>query len=184
MANINRRFERISKEASYALRHAPLECGLDLDDEGFAPIEQLLAYLNKNKQNSVTKSDLEYIIEKSDKKRHEIVGDKIRALYGHSISARIIKQVSVPPSFLYHGTTHKSLEAIMANGLLPMGRQYVHLSVDVDMAINVGKRRDANPVILRIDSQKAYEEGIVFYIGNDNVWLCDAIPPKYINVFY
>ena len=61
-----------------------------------------------------------------------------------------------------------------------MGRQYVHLSTDVETAISVGMRRDEDPVILEIDAQAAFRSGIKFYIGNDKVWLCDELPVRYI----
>lgn len=85
--------EKLSKEISYALRHAPWEYELELDEEGFVPIEQLLHALNEGgnyvDDRPVTKEDLEEIIRTSDKKRHEIVGDRIRALYGHSVPQSI-----------------------------------------------------------------------------------------------
>lgn len=78
-------YVKLSKEVSYALRHAPWEYELELDENGFVLIEQLLNSLNSLNEygRNVTREDLEYIIANSDKKRHEIVGDKIRALYGH-----------------------------------------------------------------------------------------------------
>lgn len=80
-------YVKLSKEISYALRHAPWKYELVLDENGFVPIEQLLHSLNSLNEygRNVTKEDLEYIISNSDKKRHEIVGDKIRALYGQSV---------------------------------------------------------------------------------------------------
>ena len=177
---------KLSKEVSYALRHAPHEYELELDDEGFVPINQLLSALNEtsNYDRDVTKEDLEYIIKNSDKTRHEIKDDKIRALYGHSVSNRIKKEAAIPPEILYHGTSHKSLDSIKENGLLPMNRQYVHLSTDKDTALLVGKRRDDNPVLLEIDAKRAFEEGTIFYIGNDKVWLCDEVDAKYIKIIY
>lgn len=37
---------KLSKEISYALRHAPWEYELELDDEGWVDIEQLLINLS------------------------------------------------------------------------------------------------------------------------------------------
>ena len=175
---------KLSKEISYALRHAPWEYELELDSAGFVPVEQLINAVNEsgNYDRPITVSDLEHIIEISDKKRHEIQGDKIRALYGHSIPMHISKDAVVPPDVLYHGTTHKALEAILNDGLKPMGRQYVHLSVDTETAVQVGKRRDTAPVILVIDAHKAYTDGIVFYKGNDKVVLADYVPARYISI--
>ncbi len=175
---------KLSKEISYALRHAPWEYELELDREGFVPIEQLINAINEsgNYDRPITVSDLEHIIEISDKKRHEIQGDKIRALYGHSIPMHISKDVIVPLEVLYHGTTHKALNAILNDGLKPMCRQYVHLSIDTDTAVQVGKRRDDSPVILVIDAHKAYTDGISFYKGNDKVVLADYVSAQYIRV--
>ena len=59
-------------------------------------------------------------------------------------------------------------------------RQYVHLSQDVETAQNVGKRHDDKPYILRIDSLRAWNDGISFYYGNEKVWLADTVPSIYI----
>ena len=173
----------LSKEISYALRHAPWEYELELDEKGFVPIAQLLHALNESGayECEVTQADLEQIITTSEKKRHEIVGDKIRALYGHSVPQIIKKEPGIPPAVLYHGTTHKALPQILQDGLKPMQRQYVHLSVDVDMATRVGKRRDPNPIILKIDAVAAQKAGVQFFIGNDKVWLCKAVPKEFLS---
>lgn len=174
----------LSKEVSYALRHAPWEYELEVDEEGFVPVSQLLAALDEtgHYERSVTVEDLRHMMEVSDKKRHEIVGDKIRALYGHSIPMHIKKEKTVPPDVLYHGTTHKALDRILKEGLKPMSRQYVHLSKDIGTALLVGKRRDDKPVLLSVDAKKAYEDGIKFYLGNDKVVLTDYVPSKYLKV--
>ena len=172
----------LSKEISYALRHAPWEYELEIDEEGWVPIEQLLYSLRENKQwNDIKKSHIIEMINQSEKKRHEIHNEKIRAFYGHSIPMKIKKTEGKPPRLLYHGTTQESKEKIMQGGLLPRSRQYVHLSQDVGTASEVGKRRTQNPVILTINAQKAYENGIKFYLGNEKVWLADFVPYQYIN---
>ncbi len=177
-------YKKLSKEISYALRHAPWEYELELDSEGFVPTEQLLAAINENGKHGreITVNDIEYIIANSDKTRFEIQGDRVRALYGHTIPMHISKEPIEPPAILYHGTTHKAAQIILKDGLKPMKRQYVHLSVDTDTAVQVGKRRDSDPVILKIDAAKAHSDGVKFYKGNDKVVLADYIPPEYISM--
>ena len=176
-------YKKLSKEISYALRHAPWEYELELDSEGFVPTEQLLAAINENGKHGreITVNDIEYIIANSDKTRFEIQGDRVRALYGHTIPMHISKEPIEPPAILYHGTTHKAAQIILKDGLKPMKRQYVHLSVDTDTAVQVGKRRDSEPVILKIDAAKAHSDGVKFYKGNDKVILADYVAPKYIS---
>ena len=177
-------YKKLSKEISYALRHAPWEYELELDSEGFVPVEQLISALDESGKHGrpITVSDLEYIIANSDKTRFEIQGDRVRALYGHTIPMHISKEPIVPPAILYHGTTHKAAKIILKDGLKPMKRQYVHLSVDTDTAVQVGKRRDSEPAILKIDAAKAHSDGVKFYKGNDKVVLADYIPPEYISM--
>ena len=175
-------YVKLSKELSYALRHAPWEYELELDNHGFVPVQQLIDAINENGRydRPVTLNDLIQILEKSDKKRHELQGDKIRALYGHSVPTRISKEIIVPPEVLYHGAPHKALGSIMRDGLKPMGRQYVHLSVDSKTAVQVGKRKDENPVILIIEAANAHNNGVTFYQGNAKVVLADYVPHVFI----
>lgn len=136
----------------------------------------------KKYSREIVEADLEYIIKTSEKKRHEISGDKIRALYGHSIPMKIEKSIGNPPDILYSKTAKRFLDSILQNGLQPMSRQYVHLSADTETATQVGKRRDNQPVILKIDTKLASLSGIAFYIGNEKVWLTDSVPPQFISV--
>ena len=136
----------------------------------------------KKYSREIVEADLEYIIKTSEKKRHEISGDKIRALYGHSIPMKIEKSIGNPPDILYSKTAKRFLDSILQNGLQPMSRQYVHLSADTETATQVGKRRDNQPVILKIDTKLASLSGIAFYIGNEKVWLADSVPPQFISV--
>lgn len=146
-------------------------------------IEQLIYSFNEEKQwSELDIKDIIYVIENCDKKRFEIEGERIRALYGHSIPQKIIKEPLQPPEILYHGTTRRFLSMIKEKGLLPKGRQYVHLAVETDVALQVGKRRDDQPALLIINSRDAWNEGIKFYKGNEKVWLADFIDPKYIGI--
>lgn len=168
---MNSRLTHISKEISYALRHHPEEYGLALDAQGFVEIADLLAAVNAKHpgRRPVTSSDLEEIVATSEKKRHEISGTRIRALYGHSCKEQVVHEQAVPPSVLYHGTARRFLPSIFDQGLLPMERQYVHLSADIPTALEVGRRRDARSALLIVDAKRASASGIGFYEGNGSV---------------
>ena len=175
-------FVKLSKIVAYILRHKPEDYGLFLDENGFVSINDLITAINiKNKfERDINKDDLIYIIDNSDKKRFEINADKIRALYGHSRYIEIKQESALPPDILYHGTSHKAYSEIKKYGLKPMSRQFIHLSEDIGTAVAIGKRRDDFPIILEINASKAYNSGIIFYKGNDKVWLCKKIPIEYI----
>jgi putative RNA 2'-phosphotransferase len=174
-------YTALSKEVSYALRHAPEKYGLTLDDEGWTDISTLLSSLSKDKRwSGVRQEDLEAMIETSVKKRHQIAGGRIRAYYGHSIQQEVVKEAQTPPEHLYHGTTNMAIPKIRVEGLNKQERQYVHLSEDIETAVETAMRRDKNPVLLRVHAGKASRSGIRFYPGNDTIWLSDAIPAEFL----
>ena len=39
----------------------------------------------------------------------------------------------------------------------------------------LNKRKDKHPIILEVNTEKAREEGVKFYLGNEKVWLADEI---------
>ena len=175
---------RLSKAVAHALRHAPWVYELELDAEGWAPLEQLVSALREKggKWKAVDRAAVEAMMASASKQRYELDGERIRALYGHSVPGRIEKKPGTPPAELYHGTAPTTAPLITTDGLRPMRRQFVHLSVDREMATAVGSRKSAEPVILTIDAKTAHADGVAFYEGNDRVWLADFVPASYINV--
>ncbi len=166
---------------SHALRHEPELYGLKLLNEGWVDTSDLLMAIRREPAfENITLNDLENVIHSSKKKRHEIKGDKIRALYGHSTSVKLEYKASKPPETLYHGTTEDSIDKIMQEGLKPMNRQYVHLSAVKKEAIQVAKRRSKNIILLEVQARKAYSKGTEFYYS-DSVWLCKYLHFDYIN---
>jgi len=172
----------LSRAVSHALRHEPWLYELELDGEGWASVEAVLIALRceRREWTYLTDADLDRMIAASSKRRHEINGAKIRALYGHSIPARLRKASARPPDVLYHGTAPASVPCIRLSGLLPMGRQYVHLSVDAATAAEVGRRKSPQGTILRVLADDAHANGILFYEGNERVWLADRVPAEFI----
>ena len=175
-------YVRLSKTISHALRHAPWLYELELDEEGWTPVADLLAGLRRHRRawENLTEEDLRAMMARPGKKRFEIREGKIRALYGHSIDMKIRKEPATPPGRLYHGTAPKTAATILREGLKPMNRQYVHLSADQETAQEVGRRKAQNPIILTVRAAEAHAAGISFYHGNEMVWLADHVPPEFI----
>jgi putative RNA 2'-phosphotransferase len=44
----------------------------------------------------------------------------------------------------------------------------------------VAKRWHSEFQILKVNAKQAFEDGINFYEGNENIWLADFIPSQYI----
>lgn len=176
------KYSDLSRAVSHALRHEPWVYELELDHEGWVPVESLLTALRpmRPEWSSLLESDLSEMIQRSDKQRHELKDGKVRALYGHSIPGKLARVPDQPPAILYHGTAPETAAIIQQEGLKPMGRQYVHLSVDIPTAEQVGQRKSKTPVMLKILTEQASQTGIQFYQGNDRVWLADEVPPDCI----
>lgn len=172
----------VSRVTSHALRHEPWLYELEIDEGGWVTTEALLAALRGERHawSSLTEADLATMIAQADKKRFEMTGDRIRALYGHSTPQKLLKEPAEPPATLYHGTSPDAVKHIKADGLRPMSRQYVHLSTDTEMALQVGCRKAEAPIILVVHAGAAHASGVAFYRGNDRVWLADLIPPSFI----
>lgn len=165
------------KHLSYLLRH---DKNYKFDEHGYREIKDLI------QNHGYTKDEIELIVNTNDKQRYEFNSNKtkIRARQGHSIPINVDLTEAVPPSELYHGTASRFLSSIFDNGIKKMNRNYVQLSIDKKTAIDVGKRH-GEPVILIIDTKKMYDDGIVFYLSNNNVWLTEFVNKKYIkNVDY
>jgi len=168
---------KISSFMSYIIRHNPM--GLEISKDGFVPIPKLVDLMRK-RYPWLDEGHLREIVVRDRKGRYEITDNKIRALYGHSIDASPPLSLSSIET-LYHGTTKESAEKILTEGLKPMGRKKVHLSRSIEDAIDVGRRRTNNPVVLQIDCKAAMDNGIKVEKATDRVYCANYIPVEYIS---
>jgi putative RNA 2'-phosphotransferase len=171
----------ISKFLSYVLRHQPEAIGLSLDKEGWAFISDLILYSVKEGY-MLDDNLIRNIVDNSDKKRFTISDDglRIRAAQGHSTQqVNIAYTEKNPPCILYHGTATRFISAIRGQGLIPLSRQYVHLSPDEDTAIQVGQRH-GKAVVLKIKALNMYEQGFKFFQADNGVWLTETVPYRFI----
>jgi putative RNA 2'-phosphotransferase len=173
----------LSRAVSHALRREPWLYELELDEGEWASVESVLAAFTKERPEwaDLCEADLVRMIEDSSKRRHEVKEGRIRALYGHSIPGKVKRTPVTPPDVLYHGTAPDVIELIRSLGLLPMGRQYVHLSVDEATALEVGRRKTRKPTIVRVLAAHAHVNGIGFYEGNEKVSLAGGLCPGSIH---
>ena len=172
--------KRISKFLSLVLRHKPEVIDLNLDEHGWVDVKILLDKMKENRR-PISKETLRAIVSTNDKQRFAFndTETRIRANQGHSIEIELNYSPLQPPDILYHGTAHRNKASIFENGLQKGKRHHVHLSKDVDTAINVGKRHGI-PIVLEVLAKNMYEKGHNFYCSDNGVWLTDHIHPKYL----
>ncbi len=171
--------DSMSKFISLILRHHPEAAYIELDEHGWADVDKLIKGI-KRTGKKMNMELLEEIVRTDNKQRYSFNEDKtrIRANQGHSISVDVGLKEQEPPVFLYHGTAVGFYQRIQEQGLKPMGRLYVHLSKDVETAVNVGKRH-GKPIVLKIHSGDMYRYGQTFYLSENGVWLTKNVAPKY-----
>lgn len=163
---------RKGKHLSFLLRH---DTEYKFDEHGYREVSDLI------KNHGFTKDELTEIVETNDKQRYEFdnTKNKIRARQGHSVEINVDLQEALPPDVLFHGTATRFLDSIKEKGILKMSRNYVQLSENFDTAMEVG-RRHGKPVVLGVDTKTMREDGIKFYLSNNNVWLTEFVDSKYI----
>ncbi|KAL2130405.1 hypothetical protein VTI74DRAFT_6514 [Chaetomium olivicolor] len=148
----------LSKALSKLLRHQAQSAGVELDKEGYAPLDKVLSW-GPLRSLAPTFSEILAAVHNSDKQRFALKPNPstnpslnasstdpshwlIRANQGHSIkldSEHLLKPLSpesptpegalpIPP-FVIHGTYFAFWPSIVSSGgLKPMGRNHVHFS--------------------------------------------------------
>lgn len=177
---MNKQLVRYSKFLSLILRHKPETIGLRLDGQGWTDVDELLTKAQAHGV-TLTRPQLEQIVATNDKQRFALSpdGQRIRANQGHSIQVDLGLEPQIPPPHLYHGTATRFLDSIRQQGLLARGRDYVHLSADMETAIRVGQRH-GKPSVLLIQAEAMHQAGVLFYRSANGVWLVAQVPPQYI----
>ena len=171
----------MSKFLSLVLRHQPAVIGMQLDIEGWLPIDELIENANKHGK-PITLELLHEVVATNDKNRFALGEDglRIRANQGHSVAdVELNLEAKTPPDLLFHGTVAVFLESIREHGLQKRSRNHVHLSVDEATAVKVAQRR-GKPIILVIEANRMCEVGYEFYLSANGVWLTDKVPPDQI----
>lgn len=180
IADLPDRYEKIGRLMSVVLRHRPETIGIALDEHGWAKVPELIDGIKKQYPFNIWM--LEEIVRTDSKQRYSFNKDKtlIRANQGHSIQVDVELETAEPPKYLYHGTAEKSKDKIDREGIKPMKRLYVHLSKDIETAVEVG-RRHGKPIVYVVDTGRMHADGHVFYKSVNGVWLTKYVPVEYLS---
>ena len=174
------KIERITRSLAYMLRHQPEKFDLDLDPYGYAELDETLRALNERLGEPVSEEELIHAVRSGDRPRYEIVGEKIRALYGHSIQVEPGAPAK-PPEFLYVALPSEDVDRARRFGLRGGRRRYLHLALTEDDACDAGRRAAEEYTVLRIRALDAWEEGYDFY-DRQALWLAETVPTHLLEV--
>lgn len=171
----------ISGFMSWALRHDPESAGIDVDEQGWTTIDGLVdAAIDQ--YPFATRQVIEGVTSLDPKGRYEISGDKIRAVYGHSIPVTINSASEDIPDTLLHGTATENVPSILEDGLKPMGREKVHLTSDEKEASKIGNRHSSDITILEVDVKGLEESGQSVEERSELIYTTNEVEPEYITV--
>ncbi|MCY3777627.1 MAG: RNA 2'-phosphotransferase [Candidatus Aminicenantes bacterium] len=169
---------RISKLLSLILRHRPDEFGLNMDEYGYIPLEEVTEAVQQ-RYAEVGEEDIRRLVEDSRPKRFEIVEEYIRALYGHSFYLEIDDDPIDPPEKLFMGTTVKAGRKVPEEGLRPVDRSYLHLSMTREVA-EARSHEPGEPCVVEIEAKRAFEEGGIEFYARGEVILSREIPVEFV----
>jgi putative RNA 2'-phosphotransferase len=172
---------RLSRFCSGALRHFPGEVGLELDGAGWTALGDLVAAATA-RYDWADRAAVAGVVATDPKGRYERRGDRVRAAYGHSVDVTLSPTDAAVPDRLYHGTDPDALDAILAEGLRPMGRQSVHLAASPADARTVGSRHAADPAVLAVDAAAMRADGRRVDRRGADTYTTAAVPPRYLSV--
>ncbi|VVC88748.1 unnamed protein product [Leptidea sinapis] len=164
----DRREVQLSKLLSWLLRHGANKEGLQISNDGYIAVSELL--LHHSFRGKYNKSDIIRVVENNSKKRFKLRQNpqnnilEIKANQGHSIDINNTDLIQIlEPKYqtLVHGTYFKYWPKIKNAGLHHMSRKHIHLS-------------------------KALADGIRFYESENGVVLTEGnvngyLEPKYFS---
>ena len=173
---------KTSKFLSLVLRHKPEVIGIELDEQGWVNVNELIDKANAKGQR-MDFDLLEEVVRTNNKKRFAFNDDqtKIRASQGHSVHIELGYSPITPPNILYHGTATRFLDSIFESGLIKGNRHHVHLTKDLGTASNVGQRH-GKLAMLEIDAKTMHENGHDFFVSENGVWLTENVPSEYLKL--
>lgn len=159
-----KQLKQLSKFLSLVLRHQPGTIGITLDQNGWTDVDELLEKAN-NRGIKLNRETLDHIVATNTKKRFAFNDslDKIRASQGHSVEIELGYQSQKPPEILYHGTAESYVQSILETGIEKRNRHHVHLSSDMETAIQVGQRH-GRPFVFKVLAGQMYSDNFKFFI--------------------
>ena len=101
MDKLNGREKQVSRFVALILRHKPEKIGLQLDEHGWANVDELIEGIRRAGRN-IDLPLLEKIVAESDKQRFSFSEDKkrIRANHGHTVKVDLELESCQPPEVL------------------------------------------------------------------------------------
>ncbi|OUJ19212.1 RNA:NAD 2'-phosphotransferase KptA [Methanonatronarchaeum thermophilum] len=173
----------LGKIVSGSLRHFPRDIGVELDDDGWASLDNLYSSISRrNRYNWLEKQHIEVLVQTDEKGRYEIRDGEIRATYGHTVDVDPELPMVEAPEELYYGSSEEEAGRVLEIGLKPADKVKVHLSEEKESALQVASSSTDNPILIIVRSREAQVSDVDIRKAAKGVWVADEIPPAYLEV--
>lgn len=175
----DKELDSLGRTMAGVLRHFPERYGLDMDEHGFVDLRDFITALQiRNKKFRFLKPHhILGVIETDAKGRYEFKDGRIRATYAHSFEVDLDLPQDNIPTILYFPTTEEETQILLEIGLKPSDRKMVHLSHSYDDAMEAGRVRTDDPIILEVNTEKAIDQGVVIMKAGKTVYVTKETPP-------
>lgn len=177
-----RELNRLGRTMAGVLRHFPQRYGLEMTQEGWVELEDLITAIKiRHKKFRFLKTHhLVAIVQTDPKGRYQFEQGRVRATYGHSIDLEMDLPTQDIPETLFYPTTEEEADILLEVGLKPQDRTWVHLSDTLESAMEAGRVRTDDPVILEVDTEGARDDGVVIQKAGKYVYITREVPPEYV----
>jgi putative RNA 2'-phosphotransferase len=172
-----RKAEQLARLIHYMAGRHPDTFGLVPDGQGFIPVAEMLKAIQEEGWSGVRRKDLTVLSYHLGRPVMEFQDHLVRA----SDRSRIdeLREPDEYPGLLYAPVRRRAYETVKQHGLRPHGHPgKVVLYATRELARRVGRRKDAEPVIVTVAVKQSQGMGKTFQQFGENIFLTDALPPE------
>lgn len=170
--------EQLGRLVAGGLRHFPADLGLEMDSRGWVDLGKL-GQVVQSRHLWASEELVIGLIESDSKQRYEILNDKVRARYGHSVEVELDHPLNSLPR-LFYGASEEEADRILEIGLKSASQRYVHLSTTPEKAWHVATFRTGNPRVIQADAALAKAAGVKMMTVNDDIVISETIPARFL----
>ncbi len=179
----DRELNSLGRIIAGVLRHFPEKLGVMIDGHGWVDISEFVEAIGISRSGFhwLRNHHIDAIALTDPKGRYQLDGGMVRATYGHTIDVNLDDLPLADIDEFFYPVTEEEIDIILEGGLNPIDRKNVHLSGSIEKALEAGRVRTEEPLIIKIDGTKAKKDGIKIYHAGKDVYITDRIDAKYIS---
>ncbi len=165
---------------SYCLARRPDEFGLVPEAGGFVCLKHLARALSEEPGWGFVRES--HLREAAYGESFEISEDgRIRAV-APELAADFLAAAAVPPTVLYLAARRKAYGAIIEHGLRAHDGRPVVLAASPEMALKIGRRRDSEPVMIKVRAAEAAGcSRARFGRAGELLYVAEAVPAQFMD---